>query len=262
MSTDTQFYLLPEETWQFMDLERSHLEVALRNDCSVSPYFMSQMAGERVTFTCRAEPFATALVTGVGWRYKGDTEDQQIGEHSWPHEEDRVESWVIEVEALELLRTNNQGYGTNRLGVTSMTCCRTCAQSDNGHYSVAYREAMEAFCSVPANGAARCDLCGKENADAFTHPILRIVQPDFPLEKALAELWVSENERCPGHNRGHGVLQDLMLAHFENSTDQAFLNERERHIAALAVQWVGSPIGMCFLRKALYNAGYPEGRVI
>ncbi len=64
---------------------------------------------------------------------------------------------------------------------------------------------------------------------------------DNPKERAFYEAWRKENEQS-------SVLEYLMSTH-ENGRRQP-VSERDEHVAATVVQWLGSPVGQSFLRAA------------
>lgn len=75
-----------------------------------------------------------------------------------------------------------------------------------------------------------------------------------PIEKAFYEQWKEENKPQAHINNGHGILQDLfidrtgMLGQRKWITD---INNRDRWIVATIIQWLGTNVGMGFLREAL-----------
>jgi hypothetical protein len=95
-----------------------------------------------------------------------------------------------------------------------------------------------------------------------------------PLERAFAEEWESENT---GGYRSHtayqrGILQALLNYSVRKNGEYvrsygfnmsgirektAFqINQRDATIVATIIQWLGTNVGFCFLRKCLGKAGY------
>jgi len=64
-----------------------------------------------------------------------------------------------------------------------------------------------------------------------------------PLELKYAEMWENLNKNLDGH----GVL-DYMLADDKNKPSGE-VSDRDREVAATVIQWLGSPVGQCFLDK-------------
>lgn len=69
-----------------------------------------------------------------------------------------------------------------------------------------------------------------------------------PVEKIFAELWEKENLSIYGKSNGSGIL-DYLLANNPNRPDGE-VAERDREVAATVIQWLGSPCGQGFIRKA------------
>tara|TARA_R100000656_G_scaffold104176_3_gene76344 strand:+ start:12994 stop:13572 length:579 start_codon:yes stop_codon:yes gene_type:complete len=67
---------------------------------------------------------------------------------------------------------------------------------------------------------------------------------DNPLEKRFADMW----EKLNGFDPGRGILSYL-LANDNNRPDD--VNERDAEVAATVIQWLGSPVGMGFVRDVL-----------
>lgn len=65
---------------------------------------------------------------------------------------------------------------------------------------------------------------------------------DNPEEKRFAEAWASTNDQ------GH-VLEYLM----GDGARRADIEPRDREVAATVIQWLGSPVGQCFLRDLGYT---------
>ena len=71
----------------------------------------------------------------------------------------------------------------------------------------------------------------------------------YQLEKMFAEEWERVNTDHTGELDGHGVL-DYILS--ENPTNpRGEVTERDRVVAATVIQWLGSPVGSVFVKKAL-----------
>ncbi len=79
-----------------------------------------------------------------------------------------------------------------------------------------------------------------------------------PMEKAFADTWEAENKKRPGINYGHGILQDLFYGRRQGDWPccHHILTNKERMVAATAIQWLGSPVGSDFLERCLKKAGY------
>lgn len=60
---------------------------------------------------------------------------------------------------------------------------------------------------------------------------------DNPMEKVFADAWAREGER----------LLAYLLNHGETSP---WPSDRDYAVAATVIQWLGSPVGQCFLRDA------------
>jgi len=77
-------------------------------------------------------------------------------------------------------------------------------------------------------------------------------------EKAFADAWEGENRSNYGMNFGYGVLQDLFMQRRDLYPPYAthVLSNRERMIAATAVQWLGTNCGWCWLGMVLDECGY------
>ena len=65
---------------------------------------------------------------------------------------------------------------------------------------------------------------------------------DNPLEQKFAEEWVKRN-------REGKIL--LYLTSPSNRLEQSDLCERDKIIAGSVIQWLGTPVGQCFLRDVL-----------
>ena len=80
-----------------------------------------------------------------------------------------------------------------------------------------------------------------------------------PVEAALSDAWLAENTVRTGHP--NPVLAFLLCSSGDGKIARA-LTQEEATAAATAIQWIGSPVGQCFLRDALETAGYtivPKG---
>ena len=83
------------------------------------------------------------------------------------------------------------------------------------------------------------------------------------LEKALADLWESKNIPDPSLNYGCGLLQNLCLRgsrYALSPSDRVQVlhkvTDDERRVVATVVQWLGTPVGRCFLEEAFRKAGW------
>lgn len=70
---------------------------------------------------------------------------------------------------------------------------------------------------------------------------------DNPLEKVFAEAWEKENTANGGAAEGRGYL-DYLLAKDSNQP-RGEVSERDREVAATVIQWLGSPVGQCFIKE-------------
>lgn len=78
-----------------------------------------------------------------------------------------------------------------------------------------------------------------------------------PREMAFAKLWFEWNEPKVGFNHGCGTLQDLFIENMQIGTKVTeTITLRDRMIVATVIQWLGSNVGMEFLRGALERCGY------
>lgn len=75
-------------------------------------------------------------------------------------------------------------------------------------------------------------------------------------EHAFASLWQKENALRRGINHGGGILQDLMVDPNKTWLWRAIISNRDAAIVATVVQWLGSNVGMDFVRRALKRCGY------
>jgi hypothetical protein len=77
-----------------------------------------------------------------------------------------------------------------------------------------------------------------------------------PEEKRFADAWKKENSR-------EGLITPLMDHMLGNGTQPVTATQREATVAATVIQWLGSPVGQCFLRDLSYErkvyAGAPVG---
>lgn len=72
---------------------------------------------------------------------------------------------------------------------------------------------------------------------------------DNPLEKRFAEVWEKKNLDVWGTHIACGTL-DYMLAKNPNRPNGE-VTDRDREVAATVIQWLGSPVGQCFIREVL-----------
>lgn len=66
-----------------------------------------------------------------------------------------------------------------------------------------------------------------------------------PEEQKFYDAWANENDRP---NNNHGIL-DYLLG---NGIRPVESSVRDHVVAATVVQWLGSPVGQCFLRDLGY----------
>ena len=62
-----------------------------------------------------------------------------------------------------------------------------------------------------------------------------------PLEAAYAKAWAEQAPRTLG----------WLLKNSSYDTDQADYSARDAQVAATMIQWLGSPVGSCFVREVL-----------
>lgn len=87
-----------------------------------------------------------------------------------------------------------------------------------------------------------------------------------PLEKALADLWESENKKRRCVNYGQGILQDLFGRSHPTFGHRIpnfihIITEKERWVVATVIQWLGSNCGQSFLNEAFRKAGFKIERI-
>jgi hypothetical protein len=71
---------------------------------------------------------------------------------------------------------------------------------------------------------------------------------DNPLEKAFADAWEDENCSGPeGSRPGHGTLAYSL----GDGKDPGVVEPRDAMVAATTIQWLGSPVGQCFLARVI-----------
>ncbi len=81
------------------------------------------------------------------------------------------------------------------------------------------------------------------------------------LELAFAEEWAKESKPRSWYNFGHGMAQDLFIVTDEGWPHRPIrfltkLTKRDHMMIATVVQWLGTNVGMSFLRTALNKCGY------
>ena len=69
-----------------------------------------------------------------------------------------------------------------------------------------------------------------------------------PIEKIFAELWDNMNTGIAGRIDGCGVLDYIMAEDPNNPKGE--VTDRDRVVAATVIQWLGSPVGQGFLKRA------------
>ena len=67
-----------------------------------------------------------------------------------------------------------------------------------------------------------------------------------PKEQAFADAWQEQNQYR--HNR-HTMLEQLLSD--DGGKTPAQVSDRDEMLAATIIQWLGSPVGSCFLRDVL-----------
>ena len=95
-------------------------------------------------------------------------------------------------------------------------------------------------------------LKSQDWSENIGHRVERI--KDGPIEKAFHEVWLKWNNPTPGLNHGNGILQDLFIESGVNIWERkviAQISPRERWIVATIIQWLGTNVGMSFLREVL-----------
>ena len=78
-----------------------------------------------------------------------------------------------------------------------------------------------------------------------------------PMERAFARAWKERNTVAPGM-MGHGILDYLLADDSNRPLDE--VTERDASVAATVVQWLGSPVGQCFVRDVLLKEGLVVAR--
>jgi hypothetical protein len=68
---------------------------------------------------------------------------------------------------------------------------------------------------------------------------------DNPKEKDFAEAWKAENKIVSGNS-----LLDHILAEDPNYP-KGEVSQRDATVAATVIQWLGTPVGQCFLRDVM-----------
>jgi hypothetical protein len=68
---------------------------------------------------------------------------------------------------------------------------------------------------------------------------------DNPMERVFAEAWVEENRVVSGNS-----LLDHLLAEDPNRP-RGEVSQRDATVAATVIQWLGSPVGQCFLQDVV-----------
>ncbi len=77
-----------------------------------------------------------------------------------------------------------------------------------------------------------------------------------PREVAFAEQWKREHERDDVLGWITCLEPDPNPAGFNGMKQVRELSEGERKVAATVIQWLGSNVGMSFMREALEECGY------
>lgn len=72
---------------------------------------------------------------------------------------------------------------------------------------------------------------------------------DNPLEEVFAKAWENENTAKGGAIEGHGYLDYLLAEDCNRPAGE--VTDRDRVVAATVIQWLGSPIGQCFIKDCL-----------
>ena len=73
-------------------------------------------------------------------------------------------------------------------------------------------------------------------------------------ELTFSQAWKREQERSH-------ILQWLLCASMDQQTQDRDLTQPEATCAATLMQWLGSPVGFCWLDETLQQAGYRLERV-
>lgn len=71
------------------------------------------------------------------------------------------------------------------------------------------------------------------------------------LERAFAQEWQEQNETS------HTL--DYMLSDETNRCKSELVSDRDRFVACTFAQWLGSPVGQCFLAAVKKRAGRMKG---
>lgn len=269
--------LHPGDAWQFIYGRQSgtyNLNMAPGSGSD-----MERITGEKVLLRVFGENFATArfVVIHPAAAHQGD-EPPEVPDREPANEfGGPFESWSVETiypgdaEAHELddlvvlVPTINRTWTDRRTKITNQACCAVCG-SHHWHRA-AYNKAKEAVGPdgmgwLPSHTV--CRNCGHSAAEhAGCHPVLMIGQPANPLEAAIADIWAEDNTRQPGLNGGHGTLQDLMIQEVNAAAKdgqcigEPWLTERDRRVAALAIQWTMTNCGRDMYERAAKRGGSP-----
>lgn len=107
-------------------------------------------------------------------------------------------------------------------------------------------------------------MARKDKEKILHHSVMRYRLNHDPqaIETTFAELW--EEENTPRAGRRYTILQALLSKHVTTPggwhTDRLEpiyeINQRDAHIAATVIQWLGTNVGFAFLCRVLNKAGY------
>ena len=70
-----------------------------------------------------------------------------------------------------------------------------------------------------------------------------------PMEKAFAVAWEKQNLSLYDKPDGRGTL-DYLLAK-DCNRPHGEVTDRDREVAATVIQWLGSPVGQCFVKEVM-----------
>lgn len=68
-----------------------------------------------------------------------------------------------------------------------------------------------------------------------------------PLEKRFAEIWQNQNDR------GTATL-DFLMDETNRGRPNPPVSDRDRLVSSTVIQWLGSPVGQCFLVEVLSSS--------
>lgn len=79
---------------------------------------------------------------------------------------------------------------------------------------------------------------------------------DNPREKAFHDQWLYENEGTQNSNLLNTIFTKPSVDRFSRSENIVNITNNDRRMVATIIQWLGSNVGMGFLRSTLQRCGY------